>query len=232
MKKSMQKKRAARGRAVPPVKARRSDRWLIIGVAVFLVLVAAGVSFALATRDSGSAAQAATGGKSKGAAEAPVLVEEFADFQCPACGRFFETTARQLDDEYVSTGKIRFVFRHYAFLGQESRWAAEASECANEQGRFWDYYDKLFTEQDGENVGVFNKPNLQRFAAELDLDAARFNECLAGGKYAESVLQDRSDGANRGVRGTPSVFVDGRAVEGGSNYEALKVAIERSLNNR
>lgn len=230
MKKSVQKKRVAQGRVAPSVKARRLNRWLIIGIAVFLVLVASGLAFALNTRDSGSAAEAALGGKSKGAADAPVLVEEFADFQCPACARFFETTARQLDDEYVSAGKVRFVFRHYAFLGQESRWAAEASECANEQGRFWDYYERLFTEQGGENVGVFSKPNLQRLAAELDLDAVRFNECLAAGKYAETVLQDRSDGANRGVRGTPTVFVNGQRVDRGSDYDALRQAIEDALN--
>ena len=232
MKASMQKKRAARGRAVPSVKARRSDRWLIIGVALFLVLGAAGVAYALTARDKGDAVPGAVSEKSKGSATAQVVVEEYADFQCPACRRFFDTTARQLEAEYVSTGKVKFVFRHYAFLGQESRWAAEAAECANDQGRFWNYYDKLFTEQGGENVGVFSKPNLQRFAAELDLDSISFNQCLSSGKFAAKVQADLTDGANRAVRGTPSVFVNGRLVDRGSDYTILRAAIEQALAGR
>ncbi|MCL4507810.1 MAG: DsbA family protein [Chloroflexi bacterium] len=229
MKKSMQKKRTAQGRVVPSVKARRSDRWLIIGVAVFLVLVAAGVAYALTAQDKGDVVPGAGSEKSKGSATAQVVVEEYADFQCPACRRFFDTTARQLEKEYVSTGKVKFVFRHYAFLGQESRWAAEAAECANDQGRFWDYYDKLFTEQGGENVGVFSKPNLQRFAAELGLDAARFNQCLTSGKYTASVFADINQAASKGVRGTPTLFVNGRSVDRGSDYAVLRQAIEAAL---
>ena len=188
MKGSTQKKKTAQGRVRPPVKKRRSGRWFVIGAVILVVLVVAGVAFALASQGKGAAVQDASSEKSKGAATAQVVVEEFADFQCPACRRFFEGPARQLEAEYVSTGKVRFVFRHYAFLGQESRWAAEAAECANEQGRFWDYYEKLFTEQGGENVGVFSKPNLQRFAGELSLDTASFNKCLTSGKYTARVF--------------------------------------------
>ena len=73
--------------------------------------------------------------------------------------------------------QVRFVFRHLAFIGPESRWAAEATECANEQDRFWDYYDKLFEEQGGENVGDFSQDRLKQFAADLDLDTETFNQC-------------------------------------------------------
>jgi protein-disulfide isomerase len=220
-------------RRVPSKAAKRtSDTWLIVGVAAFLVLVVAGIAFALASRGKDETVQQASSDKSKGAATAQVLVEEFADFQCPACRRFFEGTARQLEQEYVSTGKVRFVFRHYAFLGQESRWAAEAAECANDQGRFWDYYDKLFTEQGGENVGVFGKQNLQRFAVELGLESASFNQCLASGQSAPRVQADFTEGANRAVRGTPAVFVNGRSVDRGSDYTILRAAIERALAGR
>ena len=229
MKGSTQKKKTAQGRVRPPVKKRRSGRWFVIGAVILVVLVVAGVAFALASQGKGAAVQDASSEKSKGAATAQVVVEEFADFQCPACRRFFEGPARQLEEEYVSTGKVKFVFRHYAFLGQESRWAAEASECANEQGRFWDYYDKLFTEQGGENVGVFSKPNLQRFAGELGLDAARFNQCLTSGKYTASVFEDINQAASKGVRGTPTLFVNGQPVDRGSDYAVLRQAIEAAL---
>lgn len=230
MKRSSQTKRSAPKQQTRAAAKRRSRRLLAIGAAVLLLVVVAGVALALAPQGKGGVVQPGNGEKSKGAAAAQVVVEEFADFQCPACRRFFESPARQLGEEYVSTGKVKFVFRHYAFLGQESRWAAEASECANEQERFWDYYEKLFSEQNGENVGVFSKPNLQRFAGELGLDMVSFNACLASGKYTERVLLDMNEAANRGVRGTPTLFVNGQRIDGGSDYTVLRQSIEAALN--
>ena len=80
--------------------------------------------------------------KSIGPEEAPVVVMEYGDFQCPYCQQFAAGPGRQLKQNYVDRGQVRFVYRHLAFIGAESLWAAEASECANEQGRFWDYHDK------------------------------------------------------------------------------------------
>jgi len=131
----------------------------------------------------------------------------------------------------VDVGKVRFAFRHFAFIGEESRWAAEASECANEQGRFWDYYDKLFEEQAGENVGAYSKENLKRFAAELGLDTEQFNQCLDSGKYREKVRQETLEGRRAGVRGTPTIFVNGKLIEGGSDYQFLSAVIESELRN-
>ena len=167
--------------------------------------------------------------KSVGEENAPVVIVEYGDFQCPACQRFFQTTAEQLKTEYVQTGKVRFVFRQFAFLGDESQWAAEASECANEQGLFWIYYDKLYQEQNGENVGVFSKDNLKRFAADLGLDTAGFNQCLDSGRYTEKVQQEALEGQQAGVRGTPSVFVNGQYIDDGSNYLVLQAAVEAAL---
>jgi len=127
---------------------------------------------------------------------------------------------------------VRFVFRHFAFIGDESRWAAEASECANEQGRFWDYYDKLFEEQSGENVGTFGKENLKRFAAELGLDTERFNQCLDSGRYQTKVQQELIEGRQKGVRGTPTLFVNGQLIERGGDYQVLRAAILAALGDR
>lgn len=167
--------------------------------------------------------------KSIGDENAPVVIVEYGDFQCPACQRFFQTTAEQLKTEYVETGQVRFVFRQFAFLGDESQWAAEASECANEQGRFWDYYDKLYQEQNGENVGVFSKDNLKRFASEIGLDTVSFNQCLDSGRFTEKVQQETLEGQQAGVRGTPSVFVNGKLIENGGSYLALQAAVEAAL---
>lgn len=167
--------------------------------------------------------------KSIGEEKAPVVVVEYGDFQCPACKYFFETSVKQLKSEYVQSGNVRFVFRQFAFLGDESQWAAEASECANEQGRFWDYYDKLYQEQNGENVGIFGQDNLKRFAVDLELDTDGFIQCLASGRYTEKVQQETLEGQQAGVRGTPSVFVNGQYIENGINYPVLQAAVEAAL---
>jgi protein-disulfide isomerase len=124
---------------------------------------------------------------------------------------------------------VRFAFRQFAFIGDESRWAAEATECAGEQDRFWDYYDKIFEEQAGENVGAFSKENLKRFAADLGLESGQFDQCLDTGKYAEKVQQETAQGQQAGVRGTPTLFVNGQLIEGGAEYEILKAAIDAEL---
>jgi protein-disulfide isomerase len=127
---------------------------------------------------------------------------------------------------------VRFAFRHFAFIGDESRWAAEATECANEQGRFWDYYDKLFEEQAGENVGAFNRDNLKGFAADLTLDTELFNQCLDSGKFRAKVEQEVAEAQRLGVRSTPTLFVNGQLIRNGSNYQTLQAAIEAALSRQ
>ncbi|MEW5718934.1 MAG: thioredoxin domain-containing protein, partial [Chloroflexota bacterium] len=103
---------------------------------------------------------------------------------------------------YVKTGIVRVGYFHMAFLGPESKWAAEASECAGEQGKFWEYYDKLFVSHAGENQGAFSKDNLKKFAADLKLDAAKFNTCLDSGKYSSTVENDTAFAQSLGISST------------------------------
>ncbi|MEK7647106.1 MAG: thioredoxin domain-containing protein, partial [Patescibacteria group bacterium] len=88
--------------------------------------------------------------------EAPVTVVEYSDFQCPFCGRFFHTTLSEFKENYIKTGQAKFIYRDFAFLGQESIDAAAAAKCAGDQGKFWDYHDYLFSHQSGENQGNFS----------------------------------------------------------------------------
>jgi len=126
---------------------------------------------------SASAAGILVSGNAMGESTAPVTIEEWGDFQCPACRAFAVATEPQLRTTYVATGKVRFVFHHLAFIGQESTWAAEAAECAGEEGRFFDFHDKLYALQSGENIGTFTKANLQKIAHDLGLSAG-FAACL------------------------------------------------------
>lgn len=161
--------------------------------------------------------------------DAKVTVIEFADFQCPFCKQWFDDTSSQLIKEYVDTGKVKFAFRHYAFLGQESTWAAQASECANDQGKFWEYHDYLYTHQGAENSGAFNKDKLEGFAQQLGLNVAEFKSCLESDKHADKVAQDLSEGQQAGVSGTPTVFVNGMPLVGAQPYATLKQLVDQEL---
>jgi len=145
---------------------------------------------------------------------APVTLIEFGDFQCPFCGKFFKDTEPKLIDEYIKTGKVRFVYRDFAFLGLESVRSAEAAECANDQGKFWEFHNFLYNHQAGENQGGFADVKLKGFASELGLDTTAFNSCFDAEKYKDEVAQDLQGGRDAGVGATPSFFVDDQLIQG------------------
>ncbi len=124
---------------------------------------------------------------------------------------------------------MRFVYWHYAFLGQESQWASEASECANDQNKFWEYHDKLFASQNGENQGAFSKDNLKKFAADLGLDTQSFNQCLDSGKYTSFVQQESAAARQIGVQSTPSFVVNGKPIVGAETFDTFKQMIDQML---
>jgi len=137
---------------------------------------------------------------------------------------FATDVERQIQETYGKAGTVRFVYRHMAFLGQESLWAAEASECAGEQGKFWEYHDKIFASQKGENQGAFSKDNLKKFASDLKLDTAKFNQCLDSGKFTDKITKSTEDANQLGVEGTPTIFLNGIYIPG-QYYTAFDVLI-------
>ncbi len=161
--------------------------------------------------------------------DAPVTIIEFADFQCPYCGRFFTQTKPQIDEQYMQSGEVRFGYFNFAFLGDESTWAAESAECAADQDKFWEYHDKLYANQSGENQGAFNKDNLKKFAEELGLDTQTFNECLDSGKYTSLIQNDTSMSSALGVQSTPTFLINGQAVVGAQPFEVFKQTIDPLL---
>ncbi|MGH2461125.1 MAG: DsbA family protein [Chloroflexota bacterium] len=163
---------------------------------------------------------------SLGSPNAPVTVVEWADFQCPYCRGFALGAGKQLIQNLVPSGRVRFVWRNFAFLGPESVWAAEAAACAADQGKFWEYHDKLFDEQGGENQGGFSKANLERFASELGLDAAAFDHCLTSDQHQAAVEGERDVGTREGVDATPTIFVNGQKYVGPPTYDRLVAMID------
>lgn len=129
----------------------------------------------------------------------------------------------------MASGKVRFGYFHFAFLGEESFWAAEASECAADQARFWEYHDALFARQNGENQGAFSKDNLKQFAVELGLEAEAFNACLDSGQHAATVQNESAFAQALGVRSTPSFVLNGQPIVGGQPFEFFQQAFDQVL---
>lgn len=170
-------------------------------------------------------------GRVAGNPDAPVKIIEFADFQCPYCKQFHDTTGKQLFEQYVNQGTVSFQFVSFAFIGPESLQAAQAAECAADQGRFWDYHDLLYLRQGQENSGVFSSANLKKFAQELkqpfpNFDTGKFDQCLDSGQKAAVVDEQVKQARTAGVKSTPSFLVNGLAMSGVQPIEAFKQAIE------
>jgi len=169
---------------------------------------------------------------------APIMIEEFSDFQCPYCARFYEETEHQIANTYVADGTVYFVYRSFGdFIGAESKAAAEAAYCAGDQNKFWEYHDTLFANQTGENVGAFTDRRLQAFAEALSLDMDAFNSCFNSSKYSDRVNQDKVDGTAAGVTGTPAFAitytVNGeqkqRFIAGAYPFSEFQTQIEEAL---
>lgn len=124
---------------------------------------------------------------------------------------------------------MRVGYIHFAFLGPESQWAAEASECAAEQEKFWEYHALIYANQRGENQGVFSKDNLKALAVALRLDTQAFNACLDSGRYTTIVQNDISLAQTLGVRSTPTFLLNGQPLVGGQPLEVFQQHIEAAL---
>jgi len=161
---------------------------------------------------------------SLGNANAPVTLVEFSDFQCPFCNRF-APTLKQVSNKYGD--KVHIVYRQYPIpsLHPFAFKAAEASLCANEQGKFWELHDAMFGDQTKLAVA-----DLKRRAVSLGMDAKKFDACLDTGRYTEQVQKDMADGMKIGISGTPAVFVNGVELKGGAvPFETVAAAIDREL---
>lgn len=159
----------------------------------------------------------------KGGEKAPVTIVEFSDFHCPFCRRVIPTLA-QLESRYGD--KIKLVFRDFPIenLHPGATKAHEAARCANEQGKFWPYHDKLFASTPSSSPDVF-----KGMAKEVGLDAVAFETCLGSGKYQAAIKEDIAEGNRVGVGGTPAFFVNGRLISGAQPLEAFTRVIDDEL---
>lgn len=131
---------------------------------------------------------------------------------------------RQIQEKYGETGLVRLEFKQFAFLSQESVWAAEASLCADAQGQFWPYHDMLFA-----NQGQYSQSNLKRYAKELGLNPVAFDNCLDSGEYSQEVQDQLAEGEARGVNSTPTLYINDIELVGVRTFEILEEIIEQEL---
>ena len=236
------RRREARGGRQQPSASSKRLLYLLIGGGVLVVAAVGVIVFAAIGTDSSpdsdvpavtqvepgsspsdtESAQATT--QEGSVSKLPlVTLEEFADFQCSHCMQFALGIGKQIKEDFVETGKIRFVFRHFPFIGTESFRAAEATECAADQNKFWEYHDTVFENWKGVNEGHFSDDNLKLFAGVLQLDRAAFDSCLDGRKYLGKVESDIRRGEQLGVQGTPSLFLNGEMLTPSSNEELIQL---------
>ena len=158
----------------------------------------------------------------KGNPKAPVTIIEFSDYQCPFCKRV-EPTVQEVLKTY-GPDKVRFAYRNFPLpMHEAARPAAEAAGCAADQGKFWEYHEKLMAATD------LTPPNLKTMAGQVGIDEKKFDECVAKQKFKDAVEKDIKAGEEAGVSGTPAFFINGRMIDGAQPLEKFKEIIDEEL---
>lgn len=169
--------------------------------------------------------EVATDGRpSVGPREAPVTIVEFTDYQCPFCARHSQNTKGQLMAAYE--GKVRYVVRHFPLTSIHplAHRAAEAAECALDQGKFWEYSELLYS-----RAPAFADDQLKGYAAELGLDGGRFIRCLESGEKTQVVERDVREGSGYGVQSTPTFFINGQVVQGAQPLAQFQAIVDAAM---
>lgn len=175
----------------------------------------------------------------KGASAAKIVLIEFSDFECPFCAQHAHGPYAQIQQQYVSTGKVQYAFRHFPLeqLHPAAKQAAEAAACANDQGKFWELHDKLF-----ENQRALQLSNLHEYAKSAQVDSSRFEVCMTGHQMGRRVSDDLAEARRLGLRATPA-FVLGeiqpnqtvrvtRRIVGAHPMEVFELALDEMLISR
>ena len=187
----------------------------IIAISVIVVLAASVSSSPSETYDldmtrAHGGISTAMGSPILGDPSAPITIVEFGDYQCHQCYNWFHNTKPMIMRDYIETGKANLVFVDFAFLGRDSPKASQATYCADDQGKYWEYHNFLYSSQESKiDSGWANSERLKAFAFSLGLDMELFNECLDSEKYSKRIQYNSQQARDNGVRGTPGFFIVG-----------------------
>ena len=168
-------------------------------------------------------------GRAIGPATAPATLTVYSDFQCPACDAFSTQTEPELVKDFVEPGKLRIVYKDFAFIGPESFDAAVAARCAGDQRLFWPYHDYLFANQNGENKGAFSRDRLVSIGQAIGVNQATFKPCLDTQPPLDGTKGETAEGNGRGVQSTPTLFLGDQKIVGVPAYVDLAKAIDAAI---
>jgi protein-disulfide isomerase len=235
-----QSRRSARQQAAHRAQTRRKQLQFLASAVVAAIVIV--VILVVVNRPTGTKTTSVdytsipTDGQTLGDPNAPVTVTEYADYQCPYCKQFATEQEAKLVNDYVKTGKVKLVFHDFPFLGgqnndNDSFRAAEASRCATDQGKFWQYHDALFDHQGQENSGAFSQDKLVGIAKDVGLNTTTFTQCMDSNKYEQAVAQSRDEASKAGVSSTPSFGING-APSAYQSYDVLTKQIDIALQQK
>ena len=240
--------------------ARKRDMFLPVSILIAAVMVGGAIVFATlyrggspaapvggadnnnvveATSTTANPAAAMTLGSRDailGNANAKVTLVEYGDYQCPYCVQFFSQTQPQIIQNYVNTGKVRVVFRDFAFLGAESTAAANAAQCAEDQNKLWLYHDALYAAKMGDDTnggseddGFYTTTEFLKLAQQVGLNMPTFTSCVDNNTDANVVAQEKGAAAAAGVNSTPSFIINGQMITGAQPYSVFQQALDSAL---
>jgi len=169
-----------------------------------------------------------------GSASAPITIVEFGDYQCEACYHWYHNTRADIIDNYIETGKVNLVFMDLPFLGRDSITAAQATYCADDQGKYWEYHETLYNFQEAIDNGWASKDRLVSFAFDLDMNLDEFNDCMDSSKYAKRVKANYDESQRFGAEATPTFLIispDGavKKITSAQPYSVFSQVIEPML---
>ena len=166
---------------------------------------------------------------------AMITIVEFGDYQCTFCYKFHDETMKKINDKYIETENVNFVYRDFPLNGKKSILASEASYCAQKQNKFWEYHDTLYNNWGGENTGWITENSLLGFARDIELNLDDFSQCLENSEFRQKVLENEQFGRDIGITATPSflIFDDDEVyrIIGAQSFEKFEQAFQKLGNS-
>lgn len=162
-----------------------------------------------------------------GEEDAPVTIVEFSDYECPFCSRFYTQTLPLIKSQYIDTGKVKFVYRDFPLsFHPQAMPSALAANCAGEQGKYYEYHNKIF-----ENQALLSDATRKQWAQELGLDIPKWESCLSDPAQRQEIQKDLQDGSAAGITGTPGFIINGQLVSGAQPFSVFQQVIDATLQN-
>ncbi len=219
-----------------------NKKGILVGIVILLVIISVITVYSSSSVETENLdvmppgmISTAMGSSVLGNPSAQITIVEFGDYQCHQCYNWFHDTKSTVFQNYVDTGKVNFVFMDLAFLGLDSPKAAQASYCAEDQGKYWEYHNQLYTAQESQiDNGWANSERLKAFAFSLGLDMELFDSCFDSGKYTKRVQYNIAEAKKLGANGTPTFFIVGpdgqqQKLVGAQPYSVFKQVLDSMI---